>query len=144
MGQAALGEMTPEESVAWAQRKSKSLVSLKVARKRLHRLHGIKRIAAIKDGKVEYLIFPSFITFITDYGSLVEIKGLTKHFDQVTAVDGVESFHSKRRFSLVILGPSGCGKTTLMRMIAGLEKPTSGEIVIGDRVVTIYPPELDE
>src|SRR5262249_40934666 len=41
---------------------------------------------------------------------------------------------------LVLLGPSGCGKTTLMRLIAGLERPTMGDIVINGTVVTDLPP----
>ena len=41
---------------------------------------------------------------------------------------------------MVLLGPSGCGKTTLLRMIAGLEYPDAGRIVIGDRDVTDLPP----
>src|SRR5213594_2811949 len=41
---------------------------------------------------------------------------------------------------LVLLGPSGCGKTTVLRCIAGLEDPTAGEVLIGDRVVTDLPP----
>ena len=53
--------------------------------------------------------------------------------DGVDIVSGAEEF-------LVLLGPSGCGKTTLLRMIAGLEKPTSGDILIGGKVVTRLPP----
>ncbi len=71
--------------------------------------------------------------------SLVEIAGLKKHFNTVRAVDGVDLDISEGEF-LVILGPSGCGKTTLMRMIAGLEKPTAGKIRIGDADVTALPP----
>src|SRR5258705_9291232 len=41
---------------------------------------------------------------------------------------------------LVLLGPSGCGKTTVLRCIAGLEDPSAGDILIGDRVVTHVPP----
>ena len=71
--------------------------------------------------------------------SIVEISGLKKYFDAVHAVDGVDLAIDQGEF-LVILGPSGCGKTTLMRMIAGLEKPTAGEIHIGGDDVTDLPP----
>ncbi|HLF91077.1 MAG TPA: ATP-binding cassette domain-containing protein [Anaerolineales bacterium] len=71
--------------------------------------------------------------------AVVELRGIQKHFGDVKAVDGVDLAISKGEL-LVILGPSGCGKTTLMRMIAGLETPTRGEIVIGERVVTTLPP----
>ena len=74
-----------------------------------------------------------------DQMSLVQISGLQKHFDAVRAVDGVDLDIAEGEF-LVILGPSGCGKTTLMRMIAGLEKPTAGHISIGGSDVTDLPP----
>jgi multiple sugar transport system ATP-binding protein len=69
----------------------------------------------------------------------VETQSLFKQFGEVKAVDGVDIVSSEEEF-LVLLGPSGCGKTTLLRMIAGLENPTSGEILIGGEVVTHLPP----
>jgi multiple sugar transport system ATP-binding protein len=69
----------------------------------------------------------------------VEARRVSKHFDEVRAVDGIDLTAREGEF-LVLLGPSGCGKTTLMRMIAGLERPTKGDIVIGGRVVTDLPP----
>ena len=64
----------------------------------------------------------------------VETRELRKHFGPVAAVDGVD-LRIEDGELLVLLGPSGCGKTTLMRMVAGLERPTSGEIYIGGRPV---------
>ncbi|RME83168.1 MAG: ABC transporter ATP-binding protein, partial [Caldilineae bacterium] len=71
--------------------------------------------------------------------AVVETRELKKHFGHVKAVDGVTFTIEKGEF-LVILGPSGCGKTTLMRMLAGLEHPTSGDVIIGGQVVTKLPP----
>ena len=71
--------------------------------------------------------------------AIVEIRGVRKVFQEHTAVDGVDLATNEGEF-LVLLGPSGCGKTTLLRMIAGLEKQTSGDIVIGGRVVNDLPP----
>ena len=65
---------------------------------------------------------------------------LTKKFGNVTALDNINlEVHDQEYFSL--LGPSGCGKTTLLRLIAGLIEPTSGEIWIGDKRVDDVPPE---
>ncbi|MEX0591316.1 MAG: ATP-binding cassette domain-containing protein [Xanthobacteraceae bacterium] len=69
----------------------------------------------------------------------VEARHVSKHFDDVRAVDGIDLTAGEGEF-LVLLGPSGCGKTTLMRMIAGLERPTHGDIVIDGRIVTDLPP----
>jgi multiple sugar transport system ATP-binding protein len=73
--------------------------------------------------------------------AVVEARRLVKLFDQVRAVDGIDLVANEGEF-LVLLGPSGCGKTTLMRMIAGLERPTSGDIVIDGAVVTELPPRV--
>ncbi|QYN37351.1 ABC transporter ATP-binding protein [Pseudonocardia sp. DSM 110487] len=69
----------------------------------------------------------------------VEVKDLHKHFDGVHAIDGIDLATSEGEY-LVLLGPSGCGKTTLLRTIAGLEEPTSGDVLIGGQVVTGLPP----
>ena len=64
---------------------------------------------------------------------------IRKQFGDVVAVDGISLAVRDGEF-LVLLGPSGCGKTTFLRIIAGLEKPTSGEIQIGREVVNDVPP----
>ena len=70
----------------------------------------------------------------------VKIVNVTKKYGNVYALDNVTlTIHDKEYFSL--LGPSGCGKTTLLRLIAGLIEPDSGEIYIGDRRVDKVPPE---
>ncbi|HLL49335.1 MAG TPA: ABC transporter ATP-binding protein, partial [Thermomicrobiales bacterium] len=71
--------------------------------------------------------------------AVVEVRDLSKRFDGVAAVNGINLASTDGEF-LVLLGPSGCGKTTLLRMIGGLEPPTSGDILIGGRVVTALPP----
>ena len=64
----------------------------------------------------------------------VALKNITKRWGDFIGVDN-QSLDIHDREFLVLLGPSGCGKTTTMRMIAGLEDPTDGEVWIGDRMV---------
>ncbi len=59
----------------------------------------------------------------------IQVRDLVVRYGTVTAVDGV-SFEVQRGEHMTLLGPSGCGKTTTLRAIAGLETPTSGEIII--------------
>src|SRR5512135_1785713 len=64
----------------------------------------------------------------------IELKGVTKRFGGVTAVNNV-TFSVKEGELMALLGPSGGGKTTVLRMIAGLEMPTAGDVFIrGQRV----------
>jgi multiple sugar transport system ATP-binding protein len=70
----------------------------------------------------------------------VVLKNLTKKFDEVIAVNNMSTTIEDREF-VVLVGPSGCGKTTTLRMIAGLEEATGGEIYIGDRLVNNVPPK---
>src|SRR3989440_3852818 len=70
----------------------------------------------------------------------IDIEGLaTVYPNGVRALDALDLDVADGEF-FALLGPSGCGKTTLLRTIAGLESPTSGEVRIGDRVVTRLPP----
>ena len=64
----------------------------------------------------------------------IVLTNITKRWDKFYAVDDLNLVIDDNAF-VTLLGPSGCGKTTTLRMIAGLETPTSGRITIGDRVV---------
>ena len=70
----------------------------------------------------------------------VVMRDLNKSYDEVKAVKDV-NLHIRDKEFVVLVGPSGCGKSTTLRMVAGLEEITSGEIVIGDRVVNDLPPK---
>jgi iron(III) transport system ATP-binding protein len=67
--------------------------------------------------------------------SEVEFRHVTKRYDKVVAVDDI-SFRVESGTLVTLLGPSGCGKTTTLRMVAGLEVPSAGQIVIGGKDVT--------
>src|SRR5438045_5825497 len=69
----------------------------------------------------------------------IGLDGITKRFGaDVVAVDDVSLTIEDGEF-MVRVGPSGCGKTTILRIVAGLEELTAGEVLIGERVVTDLP-----
>jgi multiple sugar transport system ATP-binding protein len=70
----------------------------------------------------------------------IRLVEVTKKFDSNTAVDQISLTAADKEF-VVLVGPSGCGKTTTLRMIAGLEEATEGNIYIGERKVNNVPPK---
>jgi NitT/TauT family transport system ATP-binding protein len=76
---------------------------------------------------------------IRERPTVMSLSGLTRHFDSdegtLTALDNIDFAVRSREF-ISVIGPSGCGKSTLIRLVAGLDAPSSGEIWIDDRPVT--------
>jgi spermidine/putrescine ABC transporter ATP-binding subunit len=71
--------------------------------------------------------------------SYISLRNVSKHFGSVHAVDDV-SFEIRRGEFFSLLGPSGCGKNTLLRMLAGFEVPTKGEVFIDGQPMSAVPP----
>lgn len=69
---------------------------------------------------------------------IIEFKHVTKIFDGVTVIED-ENFYVRKGEFLTILGPSGCGKSTTLRMIAGFETPTSGDILLEGKDIVTMP-----
>ena len=74
--------------------------------------------------------------------STIELQKLTKEFGELIAVNNV-SLKVEENEVLCLLGPSGCGKTTTLRMVAGLEVATSGDILIGNNNVNNLEHEIE-
>src|SRR3954453_14146188 len=69
----------------------------------------------------------------------VSLRGVSKSYGEVAAVRDV-SFEIAAGEFVTLLGPSGCGKTTLLRLVAGLESPDRGAVLLSGRDVTALPP----
>ena len=72
--------------------------------------------------------------------SKVTLKNVSKIYDKKTVINGIDLEIKDKEF-LVLVGASGCGKSTILRMIAGLEDITDGEICIGDKKVNDIAPK---
>ena len=70
---------------------------------------------------------------------IIEVVNVSKEFDGVTVVENINFYVRKGEF-VTFLGPSGCGKTTTLRMIAGFEMPTSGQILLNGEDISALPP----
>ena len=73
--------------------------------------------------------------------NMIRLVGIRKNFGDIMALDGVSAEIRESEF-FSLLGPSGCGKTTLLRMIAGFDEPTTGEIYIDGKSMDGVPPNL--
>ncbi|MDE2148571.1 MAG: ABC transporter ATP-binding protein [Gammaproteobacteria bacterium] len=71
--------------------------------------------------------------------AILEVRGIKKHFGRIRAVDGVD-FRTRDGELFAVLGLSGSGKSTLMRLVAGLEQPTEGDILLDGKSVVGIPP----
>ncbi|MGA1838674.1 ABC transporter ATP-binding protein [Herbiconiux sp. 11R-BC] len=79
------------------------------------------------------------IASFADKGADLELVGITKRFPGFTAIEELDLSIPAGSF-FALLGPSGCGKTTTLRLVAGLEEPTAGQILIGGKDVTATKP----
>ena len=70
---------------------------------------------------------------------LIDLRHISKSYDGVTVLDDISLYIRKKEF-VTLLGPSGCGKTTTLRIIAGFETPSSGELLFEGKDISAIPP----
>ena len=70
---------------------------------------------------------------------LIELKSLTKNYGEQQVLRGIDLDIHENEF-LTLLGPSGCGKTTTLRIIAGFEEPSGGQVLFNGREISKLPP----
>ena len=84
-----------------------------------------------------------FLTEVTKENTMaeriIELKNVTKYYDDALVIDNVSFYVNKGEF-ITFLGPSGCGKTTTLRMIAGFDLPTEGQIFLNGKDISSLPP----
>ena len=105
---------------------------------RLIIINEAKNLVRFAQNWAEYQ-FPG-IAGLGDLLAEIKLENVTKKYGQNIAVDHINLTAMDQEF-LVLVGPSGCGKTTTLRMIAGLEEVSAGEVFIGDRLVTDVRPK---
>ena len=69
---------------------------------------------------------------------LIDLKDVSKSFGKIKVIENINLYVKKNEF-LTLIGPSGCGKTTILRMIGGFEKPTSGDVIFDGEVINDMP-----
>ena len=69
---------------------------------------------------------------------LIELKDVSKHYGKTKVIENINLYVKKNEF-LTLLGPSGCGKTTILRMIGGFEKPTTGDVIFDEEIINDMP-----
>ncbi|WP_100371735.1 ABC-F family ATP-binding cassette domain-containing protein [Bacillus sp. FJAT-45037] len=123
--------------LAWLHRGAKARTTKQKAR--------IQRVDELKEDKPEFLERDfDFAIGSTRLGSqVIETKGLSKQFQEQFFIQDLNYLMVKGE-RLGIVGPNGSGKTTLLQLLAGREKPTSGEIIVGETVRIGYYTQEDE
>jgi multiple sugar transport system ATP-binding protein len=107
----------------------------------MQRIHSSDEAQILAHADLIFGIIKPLYSFETEVQmASVTYDHISKEFGEVVAVNDLNLAIDDKEF-IVLVGPSGCGKTTALRMLAGLEEITKGEVKIGDRIVNDVPPK---